>query len=125
MIHNIKVFNPQGELLKVINGQKIMDRRYAILAESIGRTVWGKSAKKFKTNIVCSVCKKKAEGRANQFTCGSHICLKEHRERIRLKKYPNPTRTFKCVTCGIKVETRHHNKKTCGLEKCFTLTKSI
>ena len=84
MIHDIKVFNPQGDLLKVINGQKQMDKHFKVLAESIGKTGWGIAAKKPKKNIICPICKKVLEGAANQVTCGSAKCLRE-RVKVRVR----------------------------------------
>ena len=84
MIHNIKVFNPKGKLLKVIDGQKVMDTRYAILAKSIAKSNWGIAANNQKTNIICLICKRKVEGKANQLTCGSAKCLRE-RNKVRLR----------------------------------------
>ena len=52
MIHDIKVFNPKGELIKVINGQKQMDKQFKVIAKSIGKTGWGIAAKKYKNNIL-------------------------------------------------------------------------
>ena len=122
MLHDIKVFNPKGKLLKVINAQKLYDSKYAQISDSIGKTPWGQKSKK--TNgilVVCVICKKEVEGRTNQITCGSDKC---GRERIKRRTYPNSLRKFKCPECGVKIETRHHNKKTCGLQKCFVKNRN-
>ena len=116
MIGNIKVFNPKGELVKTINGQKELDAKYKELADSFPKSVKGTTLHLGATMITCSICKKEVEGRTNQITCGGESCI---RERWRLKNYPKASRVFKCVECGIEVKTRHHNKKTCGTEECF------
>ena len=84
MIHDIKVFNPQGDLLKVINGQKQMDLHYSAIAKSIAQSNWGIAANKHKKHIICSICKKELEGASNQVTCGSAKCLRE-RVKARLR----------------------------------------
>ena len=116
MIHDVKVFNPKGELTGIINAQRLHDAKYLEIAGSISKTVWGKSAKKQKTRIKCAVCKKKVFGKVNQATCGSNKCIYL---RGLLKKSPKAFRIFNCTECNIKVETYHHNKKTCGSDKCF------
>ena len=116
MIHDIKVFNPKGELTDVINGQQIMDARYEEIAKSVSKTVWGRSANRHKTPFKCVICKKEGLGRVNQATCGSNKCI---RTRTQLKKYPKSFRVFNCAECGIEIKTYHHNKKTCGSDKCF------
>ena len=84
MIHDIKVFNPKGKLLKVINGQKQMDLHYSAIAKSIAQSDWGIAANKHKKNIICSICKKEVEGTGNQITCKSAKCLRE-RVKTRLR----------------------------------------
>jgi hypothetical protein len=121
MIHNIRVFNPKGELIKVINGQKMMDAKYREIAGSISKTVWGKSAKKHKTKVKCTTCKKEVLGRINQTTCGSPKCI---RIRAQLKNHPKSFRTFKCAECKKEIKTYHHNKKTCGAEECFKANRA-
>ena len=122
MLHDIKVFNPKGKLLKVINAQKLYDAKYAQISASIGKTPWGQESKKANgILVVCVICKKEVEGRTNQITCGSDKC---GRERIKRRTYPNSLRKFKCPECGVKIETRHHNKKTCGQEECFTINRA-
>ena len=122
MIHDIRVFNPNGELTNIINGQKLMDAKYEKIAKSIAKTVWGKHVKTYKTKpVTCPICKITVEGRANQVTCGSAKCI---RERQQAKKYPKSLRKFKCPECGVKIETRHHNKKTCGLQECFVKNRN-
>jgi hypothetical protein len=116
MVYDIKVFNPKGELINIINGQKLHDANYLTIAKSVSKTAWGRSAKKQKTRIKCVVCKKEVLGKVNQATCGSNKCI---RERSQLKKYPKSFRKFNCIECKIEVETYHHNKKTCGSDKCF------
>ena len=116
MIHDIRVFNSKGELTNVINGQKAMDATYEQIASSVSKTSWGKSAKKPKVRVKCTVCKKEVLVRRKQATCGSNKCI---RERSQLKKYPKSFRKFNCIECKIEVETYHHNKKTCGADKCF------
>ena len=116
MIHNIKVFNPKGELVTVINGQKLFDAKYLKMAKSVSKTTWGKSAKKKKTQVKCVICKKEVLGKVNQATCGSNKCIYV---RGLLKKSPKSFRKFNCTECKIEVETYHHNKKTCGSDKCF------
>ena len=116
MIHDIKVFNPKGELTDVINGQQIMDARYEEIAKSVSKTVWGRSANRHKTPFKCVICKKEGLGRVNQATCGSNKCI---RTRTQIKKYPKSFRIFKCSECKKTMQTYHHNKKTCGAEKCF------
>ena len=116
MIHDIKVFNPKGELINIINGQKLHDAKYLTIATSVSKTTWGKSAKKQKTHVTCVICKKETLGRVNQTTCGSNKCIYV---RALLKKSPKSFRIFNCTECNIKVETYHHNKKTCGSDKCF------
>jgi len=117
MIYDIRVFNPKGELTNIINGKKLYDIKYEEIAKSIAKTAWGKHTKIYKTKpVTCPICKVTVEGRANQITCGSAKCI---REREQIKKYPKSLRKFKCPECGVKIETRHHNKKTCGLQECF------
>ena len=124
MIHDIKVFNPKGELLKVINGQKQMDKHFKVLAESIGKTGWGIAAKKPKKNIICPICKKELEGAANQVTCGSAKCLRE-RVKVRLR-YVTSRKTKKtmpyiyeivCKECG-KTEMKQTIKAKYCSKKC-------
>ena len=118
MLGNIKVFDPKGKLLRVINAQELYDAKYTEIAKSVSKTAWGRSAKKGRTTLVtCIICKKNVEGRNNQITCGSDKC---GRERIKRSTSPDSLRIFECAECGIEMKTRHHNKKTCGLEKCFT-----
>jgi len=122
MLHDIKVFSPKGKLLKVINAQKLYDSKYAQISDSIGKTPWGQKSKRANgILVVCVICKKEVEGRTNQITCGSDKC---GRERIKRRTYPNSLRKFKCPECGVKIETRHHNKKTCGLQKCFVKNRN-
>ena len=124
MIHDIKIFNPKGELVKVVNGQKLMDKHFAVLAESIGKTIWGVSAKKFKSNITCPICKRTVEGRANQKTCGSGKCLRE-RVKARLRyvtskkdKYVPPCiHKIVCKECGKKEMKQSEKAKYCS-KKC-------
>ena len=116
MIHDIKVFNPKGVLVNIINGQKLHDTRYLEIAKSVSKTVWGRSAKQQKTFVKCVICKKETLGRVNQTTCGSNKCI---RTRAQLKKHPKSFRVFKCSECKKEIKTYHHNKKTCGAEKCF------
>ena len=116
MIHDIKVFNPKGVLVNIINGQKLHDTRYLEIAKSVSKTVWGRSAKQQKTPIKCVICKKEGFGRINQATCGSDKCI---RTRTQLKKFPKSFRTFKCSECKKEIKTYHHNKKTCGSQECF------
>lgn len=117
MLGNIKVFSPKGKLLKVIDAQKLYDAKYAQISASIGKTPWGQESKKANgILVVCVICKKEVEGRAKQITCGSDACVNE---RIKRRTYPKSIRLFNCSGCGIEVQTRHHNKKTCGLDKCF------
>ena len=116
MIHDVKVFNPKGELTNIIDAQKLHNDKYLQIAKSVSKTVWGKSAKKQKTRIKCVVCKKEVFGKVNQATCGSNKCIYL---RGLLKKSPKAFRIFNCTECNIKVETYHHNKKTCGADKCF------
>lgn len=122
MIHDIKIFNPKGELTNIINGQKLIDAKYQEIAKSIAKTVWGKHVKTYKTKpVTCPICKVTVEGRANQITCGSHKCKREHQQ---IKKYPNSLRIIKCPECGVTIKTRHHNKKTCGVEECFKINRA-
>ena len=124
MLGNIKVFNPKGKLLKVINAQELYDAKYAEISASLEKTAWGKTVKQSKKAnaviIVCVICKKKVEGRAKQFTCGSNYCVNERRK---IKDFPDWIRTFNCTVCGIEMKTRHHNKKTCGKDECFTTNR--
>ena len=121
MLHNIKVFNPKGKLVRVINAQKLYDAKYAEISASIGKTPWGQGPKKTNTvQIVCVICKKEVEGRAKQITCGADYCINERRK---IRDFPDWIRKFNCAVCGIEVQTRHHNKKTCGLENCFTVNR--
>ena len=120
MIHDIKVFNPKGELTNVISGQKMMDAKYEEIAKSVSKTVWGRSAQRHKTHVTCVICTKKVLGRVNQATCGANKCI---RTRTQVKKYPKSFRTFKCSECKKEMKTYHHNKKTCGAQKCFTANR--
>ena len=122
MLGNIKVFSPTGKLLKVIDAQKLYDAKYAQISDSIGKTPWGQKSKKADgILVVCVICKKEVEGRTNQITCGSDKC---GRERIKRRTYPNSLRIIKCPECGVTIKTRHHNKKTCGLEECFKINRA-
>ena len=122
MLGNIKVFSPKGKLLKVIDAQKLYDAKYAQISDSIEKTPWGQGSKKSNGKLViCVICKKEVEGRTKQITCGSDKC---GRERIKRRTHPNSLRKFKCPECGVKIETRHHNKKTCGLEECFKINRA-
>jgi hypothetical protein len=124
MIHDIKIFNPKGELIKVVNGQKLMDKHFAVLAESIGKTIWGMAAKKFKLNVICPICKREVEGRANQLTCGSPRCLRE-RVKVRLryvtsrkdKKTPPYIHKIVCKECGKREMKQSEKAKYCS-KKC-------
>ena len=124
MIHNIKVFNPKGKLLKVIDGQKVMDTRYAILAKSIAKSNWGIAANNQKTNIICPICKREVEGRANQKTCGSPRCLREQ-VKVRLRyvtsrKGKNSLpyiHKVTCKECGKKEMKQSEKAKYCS-KKC-------
>jgi hypothetical protein len=116
MIHDIKVFNPKGELVNIINGQKLHNTKYLEIAKSFSKTVWGKHAIQHKTHVTCVICKKEVQGRKNQATCGSDKCI---RTRTQLKKHPKSFRTFKCSECKKEIKTYHHNKKTCGSQECF------
>ena len=116
MIHDIRVFNPKGELTNVINGQKMMDAKYEEIAKSVSNSVWGKSAKRHKTPFKCVICKKEGLGRVNQTTCGSNKCIRTHTQ---IKNNPKSFRIFKCAECKKEMQTYHHNKKTCGAQKCF------
>ena len=124
MIHDIKIFNPKGELVKVVNGQKLMDKHFKVLAESIGKTLWGQAAKKFKSNITCPICKRIVEGRANQKTCGSSRCSRE-RVKVRLRyvtskkdKYVSPCiHKIVCKECGKKEMKQSEKAKYCS-KKC-------
>lgn len=124
MVHDIKVFNPKGELIKVINGQKQMDKHFKVLAASIAKTGWGIAAKKYKNNIICSICNKEVEGTANQVTCKSAKCLRE-RVKTRLRyvtsrkdKKPLPY-IYKvvCKECG-KTEMKQSEKAKYCSKKC-------
>ena len=124
MIHDIKIFNPKGKLLKVINGQKLMDEKFADIAEKLGNTIWGMSAKKFTSNIICPICKREVEGRANQKTCGSPRCLRE-RQKVRLRYVISPKNgktmpyiyKIVCKECGKKQMKQSEKAKYCS-KKC-------
>ena len=120
MIHDIRVFNSKGELTNVINGQKAMDATYEQIASSVSKTTWGKSAKKPKVCVKCTVCQKEVLVRRKQATCGSNKCISIRRQ---LRERPESFRTFNCIECNIEVTTYHHNKKTCGADKCFKLNR--
>ena len=120
MIHDIRVFNSKGELTNVINGQKAMDATYEKIASSVSKTTWGKSAKKPKLRIKCTVCKKEILVTKKQATCGSNKCISIRRQ---LRERPKSFRIFNCIECNIEVKTYHHNKKTCGADNCFKLSK--
>ena len=122
MIHDIKVFNPEGELLEVINGQEVVDAKYLAIAKSLSKTMWGKHCKPVKKrSIFCSICKIKTEARANQLTCGSDKCVRQQQHlRRKSRLTPASLRKFKCPECGVKIETNHHSKKICGLQECLT-----
>ena len=124
MIHDIKVFNPQGELLKVINGQKQMDLHYSAIAKSIAQSNWGIAAKKPKKNIICPICKKVLEGAANQVTCGSAKCLRERvKVRVRYvtsrkgKKTMPYIHKIVCKQCGKNQMRQSEKAKYCS-KKC-------
>jgi len=121
MIHDIRVFNSKGELTNVINGQKEMDAKYEQIVSSVSKTAWGKSAKKPKVRIKCTVCKKEVLVGRKQATCGSNKCISTRRQ---LRESPESFRTFNCIECNIEVTTYHHNKKTCGADKCFKLNRA-
>ena len=124
MIHDIKIFNPKGKLLKVINGQKLMNEKFADIAEKLGNTIWGMSAKKFTSNIICPICKREVEGRANQKTCGSPRCLRE-RQKVRLRYVISPKNgktmpyiyKIVCKECGKKQMKQSEKAKYCS-KKC-------
>ena len=118
MIHDIKVFNPKGELTSIINAQELHNAKYEEIAGSVSKTSWGKSAAKH--FFTCPICKIEVEGRLNQVTCGSPKCI---RNRAHLKKSPKAFRIFKCAECEIIIKTKHHNKKICGADKCFIASK--
>jgi len=124
MIHDIKIFNPKGKLLKVINGQKLMDEKFADIAEKLGNTIWGQAARKFRSNVTCPICKRVVEGRANQKTCGSSRCLRE-RVKVRLryvtskkdkKTMPHIYKII-CKECGKKQMKQSEKAKYCS-KKC-------
>ena len=124
MIHDIKVFNPQGDLLKVINGQKQMDLHYSAIAKSIAQSNWGIAAKKPKKNIICSICKKALEGAANQVTCKSVKCLRERvKTRLRYVTSRKGKKTMPyiykivCKECG-KTEMKQTIKAKYCSKKC-------
>ena len=124
MIHDIKVFNPQGELLKVINGQKQMDLHYSAIAKSIAQSNWGIAANKNKTNVICSICKKELEGTANQITCKSAKCLRERvKVRVRYvtsrkgKKTMPYIHKIVCKECGKNQMKQSEKAKYCS-KKC-------
>ena len=124
MIHDIKVFNPQGDLLKVINGQKQMDLHYSAIAKSIAQSDWGIAANKHKKNIICSICKKEVEGTGNQITCKSAKCLRE-RVKVRVSyvtsrkgKKPMPyIHKIVCKQCGKNQMKQSEKAKYCS-KKC-------
>ena len=80
MIYDIKVFDANGKLIEIVNGQKSFDVHYTKLIKSIGKTAWGKHAKNYKKVFLCPICKKEVEGRVNQITCGSRKCLRERKQ---------------------------------------------
>ena len=122
MLGNIKVFNPKGKLLKVINAQKLYDAKYKEISASLKKTYWGQTDKKCKTTLInCVICKKEIPGRAKQVTCGADYCVNERRK---IRDFPDWIRTFNCATCGVEIKTRHHNKKTCGAQKCFVSNRA-
>ena len=102
-----------------------MDKHFAVLAESIGKTIWGQAARKFKTNLTCPICKRIVESRANQKTCGSDKCLRE-RVKVRLRYVTNrkgekPLLPYKykitCKECGKKEKKQSEKAKYCS-KKC-------
>ena len=132
MIHDIKVFNPKGELLKVINGQKQMDLHYSAIAKSIAQSNWGIAANKHKKNIICSICKKEVEGTGNQITCGSAKCLRESvKKRLRYvssrkgKQILPFTNKIICKECGQTVMKQSARAKYCSKKCANTFTGRI
>jgi|ETNmetMinimDraft_8_1059916.scaffolds.fasta_scaffold15257_2 hypothetical protein len=113
MIYDIKVFDGQGKLKEVIDGQKRFGEKYGEAVGIIG--IRHSSTENTKT-FNCPICDKLLEnvGMARK-SCGSTKCL----DKIAYaKRVLPPERKFKCRICETDVITHHRNQVTCLSDAC-------
>ena len=116
MIYDIKVFDNEGNLKEIINGQKIYEKIYEEDFKMVHRRT---KARKKQRKLTCPYCKVVFfTARDNQYICGSKECSHKRSNTYGNRRYDNSERKFKCRICNIKVITKHPLQVTCLSDQC-------
>ena len=116
MIYDIKVFDNEGNLKEIINGQKVYEKIYEEDFKMVHRRT---KARKKQRKLTCPYCKVVFfTARDNQYICGSKECSHKRSNTYGNRRYDNSERKFKCRICNIKVITRHPVQVTCLSVHC-------
>ena len=122
MIYDIKVFDKDGNLKEIINGQKIFEKTYEKDYKMVHRSQalgYQTKAKKKQRKLTCPYCKVVLyTSRAKQYICGSKECSIKRKDKYGHRRHKNSERKFKCRVCKIKVVTKHPVQVTCLSDQC-------
>ena len=117
MIHDIKVFDKDGNLKEIINGQKYFDKLYEQSAKSFIM-----ERKKTKGTFICRFCKESfPRSSSSQFCCNKGTC---RYQRGLILKPLKGGRDIVCRICNKEATVRHSRAVTCGKECSKELNRS-
>ena len=109
MIHDIKVFDKDGNLKEIINGQKYFDKLYEQSAKSFIM-----ERKKTKGTFICRFCKESfPRSSPSQFCCNKGTC---RYQRGLILKPLKGGRDIVCRVCNKETTVRHSRAVTCSKE---------